>query len=59
MQSPLFKSKDRTETQLVYLFFVLYYEQPIVSGTPAFQAERTPTVYTTQAIAAQNQSLGM
>ena len=57
MQFALLKSKDRTQTHLVYLFFVLYYEQPIVSGTPAFQAERTTTVHTTEAISTQHQSL--
>ena len=30
MQSPLLKSKDRTQTHIDYLFFVLYYEQTIV-----------------------------
>ena len=57
MQSPLLKSKDRTQTHIVYLFFVLYYEQPIVSGTHAFQAVRTTTVDTTEAIGTRYQSL--
>ena len=57
MPSPLLKSKDRTQTQLVYLFFVLSYKQSIVSGTPAFQTERTTTVHTAQAVCTRNQSL--
>ena len=54
MQSPLLKSKDRTHTHLVYLLVVLYYEQPVMSETPAFQAERTTTVNTIQAIGMGN-----
>ena len=57
MQSPLLKSKDRIQTHLVYLFFVLYDKQSIVSGTPAFKAERTTTLHTTQAVGTRNQSL--
>ena len=57
MQSPLLKSKDRTQTHIDYLFFILYYEQPIVSGTHAFQAERTTIKHTTEAIGTRHQSL--
>ena len=57
MQSPLLIGKDRTQTHIDYQFFILYYEQPIVSWTHAFQTVRTTTVHTTETIGTRHQSL--
>ena len=54
LQSPRVKVKTELKTQIVYLLLVLYYEQPIVSGTPTFRAERRTAVHTAQAIGTQN-----